>query len=277
MVGSGVFAGGPYDCAEGDVSMAFDACMYAVLGLNPEKYIQTTKTRSGSEIDTYNYMSDDKIYMFSGTKDTTVNPKVMDALQTYYEAFLSKTNISYMNTLDAAHTFPTDDPTNKNACTKSATPYISYCAYDGAGKALNQIYAGLKARNDGALLNTIEFDQTEFLGPGHSFASTGYAYVPKACADGERCKLHISFHGCAQNYQFVGMDYVTKTGFNKWADTNNIIVVYPQTVKDELLGNPEGCWDWWGYDHDAKTYDTYTGPQQIAIKAIMDRIGSGMQ
>jgi poly(3-hydroxybutyrate) depolymerase len=30
---------------------------------------------------------------------------------------------------------------------------------------------------------------------------------------------------------------------NEWADTNNIIVLYPQAVPS--YGNDYGCWDWW--------------------------------
>jgi len=276
--GAGVFAGGPYDCAEGSVSVAEDTCMYAI-GLNPNKYISTTNSRSGVSIDTVDNLKDDKIYMFSGTKDTTVSPKTMDALQTYYEAFLPKTSIVYINNMVAAHTFPSDDPVNINPCTLSISPYISNCEYDGSGKALQQLLGQLTPRNNGTLGGTIiNFDQTEFLGAGHSFASNGYAFIPQNCAAGQRCQLHVAFHGCVQSYQSVGMDFVEHTGYNKWADVNNIIVVYPQTIKSEFApSNPEGCWDWWGYDSDAKTYDEKTGPQMAAVKAIIDRIGSGLK
>ena len=40
--------------------------------------------------------------------------------------------------------------------------------------------------------------------------------------------LHIALHGCLQNVDFVGTDYVTRAGYNKWADTNNMIILYPQ-------------------------------------------------
>ncbi|MHB8564269.1 MAG: hypothetical protein ACYDDA_10075 [Acidiferrobacteraceae bacterium] len=40
--------------------------------------------------------------------------------------------------------------------------------------------------------------------------------------------------------------------FDQYADTNNMIVLYPQTTSS-YLGNPYGCWDWWGY---LSAYDT---------------------
>jgi len=62
---------------------------------------------------------------------------------------------------------------------------------------------------------------------GYSMQSNGYIYVPKACADGLKCKLHISFHGCSQTLDDVDEDYVTLTGLNEVAEANNIIVLYP--------------------------------------------------
>jgi len=68
------------------------------------------------------------------------------------------------------------------------------------------------------------------------------------------------------------MAYVQNTGFNKWADTNNIVVVYPQAIN--ISGNPNGCWDWWGYlTGTANTYDTKTGPQMAALQKLIDWAG----
>ena len=43
-----------------------------------------------------------------------------------------------------------------------------------------------------------------------------------------------------------GTTFVRIIGYNKWADTNRIIVLYPQATPTS--SNPLGCWDWWGYD-----------------------------
>ncbi len=204
-----------------------------------------------------------------------------------------------MNNVTSAHTQPTDDPVNTNPCWLSISPYISNCEYDGAGAALNHIFGGqaLNPRNNGALSGSVvSFDQQTYMPSGvsvasQSLATTGYAYIPAACANHQPCKvrrmhpsasihrpscnliqnwlvgwlvwcrqIHISFHGCEQNYNSVGFDYVQHTGFNKWADTNNIVMVYPQTVNSELFpGNPNGCWDWWGYA--GSNYDVQSGGQ----------------
>jgi poly(3-hydroxybutyrate) depolymerase len=118
---------------------------------------------------------------------------------------------------------------NKNACTLSASPYLSDCNYDGAGIALAHIAGkALNARNAGTLTGSLlTFDQTEFI-TGKSMDTTGYAFVPASCAAGEACTMHISFHGCEQGASSVGTAYVNGAGFNKWADTNSMIVLYPQ-------------------------------------------------
>ena len=44
----------------------------------------------------------------------------------------------------------------------------------------------------------------------------------------------------------LGDAYYAHAGLNEWADTNHLVVLYPQTIATGP--NPEGCWDFWGYD-----------------------------
>ncbi len=58
------------------------------------------------------------------------------------------------------------------------------------------------------------------------------------------------------------MAFVENAGYNAWADTNNIIVLYPQTVTSYLSpSNPSGCWDWWNYISSADGFDLKESPQ----------------
>jgi len=57
--------------------------------------------------------------------------------------------------------------------------------------------------------------------------------------------LHIALHGCEQNINTVGMTFVEGSGFARWADTNRLVILFPQVSASVL--NPKGCWDWWGY------------------------------
>jgi hypothetical protein len=83
---------------------------------------------------------------------------------------------------------------------------------------------------------------------------------------------HVVLHGCQQDPTKIQDAYYRNTGYNKWADTNNIVVLYPQTAPSSS-GNPNDCWDWWGYD-DAN-YAKKSGRQMAAIKAMVDKIASG--
>ena len=99
--------------------------------------------------------------------------------------------------------------------------------------------------------------------------SEGYLYVPTECQSKSTvCKLHISFHGCKQGKEYIGDVYARHTGLNEWAETNNIIVLYPQVISDMLLQNPNGCFDWWGYLD--KDYHTKKGKQLSSIARMAE-------
>ena len=65
----------------------------------------------------------------------------------------------------------------------------------------------------------------------------GYAYVPKACVM-QQCTIHVAFHGCYMGVESIGLDFVHHSGINEWAESNSIVVVYPQVIK--TLVNPAG-------------------------------------
>jgi poly(3-hydroxybutyrate) depolymerase len=131
----------------------------------------------------------------------------------------------------------------------------------------------------------IEFDQREFLDGdaySHSMRNSGFAYIPASCAS-TRCRVHVALHGCLQHFDAVGDEFYKKAGYNEWADANNIIVLYPQTIARfgwnwkvfwtlKYVVNPNACWDWWGYD--GADYHTKNGSQMKAIKKMVNRLGS---
>ncbi len=66
-------------------------------------------------------------------------------------------------------------------------------------------------------------------------------FVPKACENGEACRVHVALHGCKQDVddRKVGRAFVDRTGYNAWADANRLIVLYPQTAVSNLFpGTP---------------------------------------
>jgi hypothetical protein len=212
----------------------------------------------------------------------------MNQLYKYYVTdgqFIPSANVVFKKDLKTAHTFPTDfDSTGNNACGTASSPYISNCGFDGAGAILQHIYGPLNARQTGTLTGRfIEINQDEFLTNSRSFgmSTTAWLYVPKACADGGICKLHVAYHGCLQGYEKISDKYVKNTGYNRWADTNNIIVLYPQAVTTSTsspgsgvsFANMNGCWDWVGWY--GSDFSVKSGKQLSTMKKMIDRITSG--
>ena len=110
---------------------------------------------------------------------------------------------------------------------------------------LQLFYGPLKPRTSYVLSNLHVFSQADY---GNiilaGMLGVGYIYVPAFCLN-NKCPLHISFHGCLQSAQIVGETFVLNSGLNDWAESNNLIIIYPQIVSSAV--NPQGCWDFWGY------------------------------
>ncbi|WP_431265145.1 extracellular catalytic domain type 2 short-chain-length polyhydroxyalkanoate depolymerase [Roseateles chitinivorans] len=281
--GVGVFAAGPYNCAG---HSNYTACMYnAMISSSALNTMQADLNNwSGTAIDAKSHVASQKVFLFVGLSDTTVGPNPMNAVQTQYlNNGVTAANLEYVQRSGTAHVLPTDfDATGNNSCGSSASPYIANCGYDGAKAVLTKLYGTLSARNNNpAAANYIEFDQTAFsTNPG--LAATGWAYVPANCAAGQVCKLHVALHGCQQNYATIGDKFVRNTGFSRWADTNNIVVLFPQTKVDNisrstaasgLLPNPNGCWDWVGWY--GSNFAQKAGTQIAALKAMVDKVAGG--
>jgi hypothetical protein len=236
-------------------------------------YVAITKQYAASgDIDDPTNLATQKVFLFGGADDHTVDPVVMDALDSYYATYISPSSIQYVNRRPGtSHTMPT--VAYGTDCDESISPYIGSCNYDGAGIALAQIYGPLAPAATTLSGSIVTISQSQFLANAstHSVADNAYAYVPASCLSGATCRVHVAFHGCEQNAAAVGSDFYANAGYNPWADTNNIIVLYPQTTTGGA--NFEGCWDWYGYDSAA--YATKTGPQMAMVRAMIDFLVSG--
>jgi len=243
----------------------------------------TDRNAAQGLIDATSSLQNGRFWLFSGTADTAVPQRIMDDVKTYLLHYVDSSNINYKNDLAAEHAQPTDF--FGNACNVRNDPFINNCNYDAAGTLLQWIYGTMRPRNTGQLQGSFfQFDQSEFLAnpTSHGLADTGWLFVPTDCASGQACRLHIVFHGCKQyeTYRYFspgagmvtfGDTFVRNTGYNKWADVNSIIVLYPQATTTS--SNPFGCWDWWGYDD--PNYATKTGRQMAAVRQMMGRLASG--
>ncbi len=290
VIGAAIIAGGPYGCSESlyadlipgpgtallNLTKAINGCMLNALqsfGVpNPEQLAK----RAGhlaevGRIDPVANVKDDRIYLFSGKDDHTVVPAIVESARGFYQALGVPTDhILFVGGMAAGHGFVTED--KGRACDYTGKPYIVDCDYDQAGALLAQIYGTLKPRADAPTGAFLLFDQRPFTRElsNHGLSDSGIVYVPQACAAERGCKVHIAYHGCGQNRTFVGDTFARDSGYARWADTNALIVLFPQTATTPL--NPQGCWDWWGYT--GADYLTRSAPQIIAVRRMLERLAA---
>lgn len=276
--GAAIFAGGPYYCAEGDLSTGLNRCMNAVGAIPVTKLANQTKSwASTGEIDAVENLKFSQVYIFQGSKDTTVKPPVGGALNDYYRRFVTTANVQFVKNVPAEHAWITwKKGAPINACGVKQSPYVNNCDSDLEKVFLEKFYGPLNPKAANLTGKLLSFDQNEFFddknAAAHSMGQTGYVYVPAACETaGSNCRAHLALHGCQQYYGKIGDAFIKNAGINEWADNNKIIVLYPQTTFDDAKGNPNGCWDWWGYD-DKYGYAKKSAPQLLALKRMVDRV-----
>lgn len=290
VVGAAIIAGGPYGCSESlyadvipgpgtallNLTKAVNGCMLNALQAfgvpNPDQLAQRAeRLAEHNRIDPMADVKADRIYLFSGKNDTTVVPAIVEAARKFYEDIgVPADNILFVSDIPAGHAFVTAD--RGPSCDHSGKPYIVDCDYDQAGALLRQIYGPLKEPAEQPTGQLIVFDQNAFTHglSNHGLSDQGLAYVPQFCQANAGCRVHIAFHGCGQNRTFVGDAFARDSGFARWADTNNIIVLFPQTAATPL--NPQGCWDWWGYT--GPDYLTRQAPQITAVYRMLEQLSS---
>lgn len=269
--GVAAVAAGPYHCAQGDVQIALSRCMTGD-GLEVEPLVRFTEVAADAGgIAPVADLESARVWIFHSPADSVVAPAAGRALADFYRAFVPAGRVVLVDDIETAHGWPTLE--SGAACLEWGGDYINSCDYDTAGMILRHLHGDLDARAPKANPdNLVEADFSTYFGKGSHVAETGYLYVPDACrGDARECGLHVAFHGCVQGAEFIEDRFASQSGFNEWAETNKLIIAYPQVEKS--LFNPKGCWDWWGYTDD--DYDLRTGKQVAGVAALVDSHVSG--
>ena len=269
--GVGAIAGGPYYCAQGSLRTAYYNCMkpgrFTPLPSLQVFLAEVERRARTGEIDAALQLSSARAWVFIGANDTTVHPEVAESLHAFYSALKSTAVI--VRHKSAGHAMVTEAAGNPE-CGATAPPYINDCDYDAAGALLAHLLGPLAPPVSPPAGRLETFDQRAFGDRRTSMDEEGYLYIPKACAT-QRCRVHVAFHGCRQGRAEVGERFAREAGYNRWADGNRIIVLYPQVAPRRLEPyNPNGCWDWWGYT--GRDYHTKDGAQIRAVKAMIERL-----
>jgi Esterase PHB depolymerase len=304
--GAGILAGGPYGCVESipnpwlpfwsvsldRVSAAVVACTHyygsRYYGLRPsppgvEDSLRLVREAADQGlIDNPSHLADSRVWLFHGKSDTLVPLQVMETLGRLYGRLeVREPNLQFDRNQTgpaANHGIPVSRFTGESKfpvrdCGQHEPPFVIQCDYEAAVMLLRHLYpedfrpASDDPHRDGTL---VAFDQSEFFGSTNESTSlhgVGYLYVPASCA-AEQCRLHVAFHGCNQNADSVHDDFIRDAGYNRWAASNNIVVMYPQMKAS--AANPNRCWDFWGYS--GSSYYTRNGPQMRAVRAMIDHL-----
>jgi hypothetical protein len=316
VTGAGVMAGGPYACAEqipailsfnplARVFVALGVCtrsgrtaidpfeIWLPDGPSAEAAVDITMAEHGKgHIDDPANLADDRVWLFLGDADGVVPLATMQALEDYYERFgVAAPELRFERDPRANHGVPIEAFTGtsdhpERACGEYGLPFLIDCDFDAAERLLQHLYpadfADMPGEPDPGQI--VAFDQTAFFDAtdaSTSLAETGFLYIPADCLDDSAstaaCRLHVAFHGCQQYTALIGDDFYWGAGYNRWAESNRIVVLYPQTTAwsrtldpTGLTANPKGCWDWWGYS--GADYFRQDGKQMQAVRKMIDRL-----
>ena len=271
--GVAMIAAGPVYCAQNSLGLALEHCFNKATSAPDMAAINTyiKQQQAEGKLAPLSALADDKVWILHGSKDATVYPALATTLYQQYQQWIKPDNIALLNDKAFGHTFPTDR-TDLGRCDLSEPPFLASCNYDAAGTLLRYLLGEVQAKSSHTTGQLHAINQHQLATAATTtLAETGYLYVPDSCASGQQCRLHVSFHGCKQHAGNVGEAFVSGTGLNNYADSNNLVILYPQTSASSINPfNPNACWDWWGYT--GADYATREGLQMQAVQQLVQAL-----
>ncbi len=302
FTGAGVVAGGPYrgvetfraSAALAEDAYELNALQLCMAPLTPELAPQAAysvqlaqQAERAKLIDPLANLARQRVYVFTGRCDNVVrSPVVAQTRQMYRLLGVPDPQLAYLDDVPAGHSLITNNPEDSLLSTNQP-PYLNNGGFMQSHQILNHIYPGLNPAAPRLTGRLLRFDQTEFFkgNPSASMGRFGYVYIPQSVEDGAPARVHIALHGCKQGYGYVnyvlgqpdvanqapyGHRYMTTTGYLSMADSNNLIVLFPQAQGSDgsAAQNPDGCWDWWGYSSPDPYHPDYYSRHAVQIRAL---------
>jgi poly(3-hydroxybutyrate) depolymerase len=271
--GAGILAGGPYYCARNSAMRAATSCMspnFLMPAPKPDAAREEMdKQATAQRIDAPDNLQQSRVWLLSGGHDPLVKSVVVDVTQAFYQQWVPAAAIVHERLTDAGHAMIAPHAAGAGDCPVTQPPFINHCGdFDAPGQLLAHLLGDLQARAQTTTGELLAFQQSEFTRPESGMAHTGYVYIPADCRQGG-CRIHVAYHGCRQNGAALGKTYVQESGYNNWAESNRLIVLYPQTSNEK---ESNGCWDWWGFT--GPDYHLQSAPQIRAVRAMIDRLAA---
>lgn len=290
---NGIIAGIPLYCSQGMVAYAL-MCMDTPELININSIISTAQIwEAEGLIDPMSNIKNQYMHLWSGTADTVVYQGVMIKVAEMFE-YMGATSITSIFNYSSEHAWITNR--YGNSCSYLGEPYVNNCGYDFSGEYLSRAWNSMASAGKKNLApfqaqgtmngaNFFQFDQTKYgaSASSNSLASIGYLYVPTQCGTvtqsgtntvisggSVQCHIHLNFHGCTQQADLIGKQYITQTNLNEYAETNNFIVVYPQSSTN--LENPKGCFAWWDFSGFDSNFANKDGAQMSMFNEMMQNL-----
>jgi len=95
----------------------------------------------------------------------------------------------------------------------------------------------------------------------------GYAYVPRQCRKTpSSCLLYVHYHGCMGRRD--RLRWIGSVQLNEYAESNGIVVYYPQASGDQRTG--VGCWNWSAAKDDPLFDTRYSIQLQVVVNILKD-------
>ncbi|MES3037049.1 MAG: prolyl oligopeptidase family serine peptidase [Bdellovibrionota bacterium] len=213
--GIGVFAGGIYDCSQGNAQTAQGMCMKSPKDINVQKIVaEVNSLFAEGKVGDPALIKNQKVFIYHGTKDKVILPEASLKLKEFYQAFGVESVMSILT--PSGHGFPSTE--GKWGCGETQFPYMVNCGVDGAGDSLKLFYGKLEEKVPAKDANLKAFNQSEFGLGGGPLGNDGFVYIPESCQK-EKCRLHIALHGCLQSPMMVQKNFTALSGFNSWAES----------------------------------------------------------
>ncbi|OMJ93807.1 hypothetical protein SteCoe_3130 [Stentor coeruleus] len=265
VAGAAIVAAGPYHCSMGSLSRVQTACTVNPWLINlPSSVTAATTYATDGAIDPISGLNNDKVFVFSGTSDQRVLQAVVQETISFYQELVPTINITTMLDIPANHGWVTK--LEGNPCWYLGPPYVVACGVDLSGIIYSTLYGTPVAKGNFNSSHLFMFDQSDYGDVWQAGMSTrGFIYANDFCRSNPvKCTLHVNFHGCEQSYQTLGLVYIEEMGLGEWAETNQVIIMFPQAM--ETINNPEGCWDFWGYT--GSNFEVKAGLQPTIIQKM---------
>ena len=190
------------------------------------------------------------IWVMEGGNDTCARQIPAGSYAFYRRLTARQSSVVFKVVAGAEHGFVTDRTPTCASCQPCGTlgAMVQECGFDMAHAMLTHLLGPLSPRVSPIASHLMTVNQSTFW-PADAKTEqdigmdrAAFVYVPAECAaaasggqNKSTCRIHVIYPGCfcsvatsPPGRPSTGIDIVTYGGFNDWAESNRIIMLYPQ-------------------------------------------------